>query len=71
VRYQDLIRWGDAATILANQGEFYPVMAANGTVTYKSVNTVGKFGFKDRNALFPFPAQETELNVNIKQNTGW
>ncbi|MCU4163481.1 RagB/SusD family nutrient uptake outer membrane protein [Carboxylicivirga caseinilyticus] len=71
VRYQDLIRWGDAATILADQGESYPVMAANGTITYKSVNSSGKYGFQEKNALFPFPAQETELNTNIEQNTGW
>lgn len=72
VRYQDLIRWGDASTVLANQGKTYPVMAANGTVTYKSTgNSDGKYGFKDRNYLFPFPSTEVQLNANIIQNTGW
>lgn len=71
VRFQDLIRWGDAATLLANQGKQYPVMAANGTVTYKSANSEGKYGFKERNYLFPFPSTEIQLNRNIEQNTGW
>ena len=71
VRFQDLIRWGDAATLLSNQGQQYPVMASNGTVTYKSVNSEGKYGFKERNNLFPFPSTEIQLNNNIEQNTGW
>lgn len=71
VRFQDLIRWGDAATVLANQGKKYPVMASNGTVTYKSVNSEGKYGFKERNKLFPFPSTEIQLNKRIDQNTGW
>ncbi len=71
VRYQDLIRWGDAASALADQGESYPIMASNGTITYKSVNSAGKYGFKDRNVLFPFPSTEVQLNKSITQNTGW
>jgi len=72
VRYQDLIRWGDAPTVLANQGETYPNMSANGVVTYKSTgNTAGKYGFQDRNNLFPFPSTEIQLNSNIVQNPGW
>ncbi len=73
VRYQDLIRWGDAATILAIQGATYPVMAANGTVTYSSTgNSEGKYGFQTgQHELFPFPATEIQLNSNITQNPGW
>ena len=72
VRYQDLIRWGDATTVLANQGKEYPVMASNGTITYKSTgNTEGKYGFKERNNLFPFPSTEIQLNKNIVQNINW
>ncbi len=72
VRYQDLIRWGDAATVLAGQGKEYPVMASNGTVTYKLTgNSEGKYGFKERNYLFPFPSTEIQLNKNITQNSGW
>lgn len=71
VRFQDLIRWGDAETVLANQGKEYPIMASNGTVTYKNVNSEGKYGFKERNYLFPFPSTEVQLNKAIDQNTGW
>ncbi len=72
VRYQDLIRWGDAKTVLANQGKEYPVMASNGTVTYKSTgNTEGKYGFQDKNEFFPFPSTEIQLNKSIEQNSGW
>ncbi len=72
VRYQDLVRWGDASTILANQGKEYPVLATNGTVTYKPTgNTEGKYGFKERNYLFPFPSTEIQLNNSITQNKGW
>jgi hypothetical protein len=72
VRYQDLIRWGDAASVLANQGKEYPVMASNGTVTYKPTgNSEGKYGYKEKNYLFPFPSTEIQLNKNITQNSGW
>lgn len=72
VRYQDLIRWGDAKTVLAGQGKTYPVMASNGTVEYKSTgNSEGKYGFTDKNYLFPFPSTEILLNKNITQNSGW
>lgn len=72
VRYQDLIRWGDASAVLAAQGKTYPVMASNGTVEYKSTgNSEGKYGFTDKNKLFPFPSTEILLNKNITQNPGW
>ncbi len=72
VRYQDLIRWGDAQSALASQGETYPVMSSNGIVTYNSTgNSSGKYGFQERNNLFPFPSTEIQLNSNVTQNTGW
>jgi hypothetical protein len=72
VRYQDLIRWGVAESYLSEQGSEYPVMASNGTVTYRPTgNSSGKYGFQDRNYLFPFPSTEIQLNKNIVQNQGW
>lgn len=72
VRYQDLIRWGDAESYLSEQGNEYPVMASNGTVTYRPTgNSSGKYGFQDRNYLFPFPSTEIQLNKSIVQNQGW
>ena len=72
VRYQDLIRWGDAESALSGQGKEYPVMSSNGVVTFKSTgNSDGKYGFQERNTLFPFPSTEIQLNKNIVQNPGW
>ncbi len=71
VRYQDLVRWGLASKYLGNQGENCPTIDSNGNVTYQSYNTEGKYGYKDRNALLPYPATEIELNNNIVQNPGW
>ncbi len=72
VRFQDLIRWGDAETYLAAQGETYPVLSANGSITYQPTgNSEGKYGFQSKNYLFPFPSTEMQLNNSIVQNTGW
>ncbi len=67
-RYQDLIRWGDAKTVLAKQGAQIPSLTSNGVEwTYKN----DTYGFKDKNMLLPIPLKETELNPNMKQNEGW
>ena len=64
VRYQDLIRWGDAATVLANEGKSIP----KGDGTYFSFPNAG---FKAKNILLPFPDAEISVNKKITQNTGW
>lgn len=71
VRYQDLVRWGLAEKYMSNQGANCPTLDSNGNVTYASYNTEGKYGFKERNKLLPFPSTEINLNANITQNTGW
>ena len=68
VRYQDLIRWGDAKTAMADQGKQVP--AFTGTdVQWNWQNT--KYGFQDKNMLLPIPLKELELNPNMEQNAGW
>ena len=68
VRYQDLIRWGDAKTALAEQGKQVP--AFTGTdIQWNWQNT--NYGFKDKNMLLPIPLKEIELNPNMTQNPGW
>ena len=68
VRYQDLIRWGDAKTALGQQGKDVP--AFTGTeVQWNWHNS--KYGFQDKNVLLPIPLKELELNPNMKQNSGW
>lgn len=69
VRFQDLVRWGDAATALANRGKQVP--AFDGTaVSYPYSNET--YGFKaGKHELLPFPEHEIGVNQNIKQNPGW
>ncbi len=71
VRFQDLVRWGDAAMVLANQGK--DVYTYNGTTNTRSIeysNT--KYGFKvGQHELLPIPAKEILLNKNMKQNPKW
>ena len=68
IRYQDLIRWGDAKTALAEQGKQVP--AFTGTdIQWNWQNT--NYGFKDKNMLLPIPLKEIELNPNMTQNPGW
>jgi len=64
VRYQDLIRWGDASKVLANQGKEIP----RGDGTYL---TVPDAGFKARNVLLPIPEQEIKVNSLSTQNPGY
>ncbi|WP_321479950.1 RagB/SusD family nutrient uptake outer membrane protein [uncultured Bacteroides sp.] len=68
VRYQDLIRWGDASTVLAEQGKDIPSFSEAG-IEYLNHNTV--YGFTDKNKLLPIPAKELLVNPNMAQNKGW
>ncbi|WP_303922469.1 RagB/SusD family nutrient uptake outer membrane protein [Draconibacterium sediminis] len=64
VRYQDLIRWGDAADVLADQGKQIP----RGDGTFFEFPDAG---FKEKHWLLPFPESELLVNTNIVQNPGW
>lgn len=70
-RFQDLLRWGDAAAKLAGNGKEYPMIQTNGTIKY--VDTGNKlYGFKSgKHDYLPYPATETRLNSAIKQNPGY
>jgi hypothetical protein len=68
-RFQDLVRWGDAATVLANQGK--EVMSFNGT-TANVIFTNTEYGFKAKHRVLPIPGKEIMLNENIHQiEGGW
>lgn len=70
VRYQDLLRWGDAPKVLKDQGKEFPWMTADGKVVWDSSNT--QYGFKEgRNERLPYPATEIVLNPNLVQNPGY
>ena len=68
VRYQDLVRWGDAKAVLGNQGKDVPAFTGK-DVQWNWHND--KYGFQDKNSLLPIPLKELELNPNMKPNVGW
>ncbi len=69
VRYQDLIRWGDALTAMGEQGKEIPSLYTDGSVQFNYKNTT--YGFKEKNKLLPIPLKEIELNPNMSKNEGW
>jgi hypothetical protein len=68
VRFQDLVRWGDAASALGQQGKEIPAFGTEG-VQWLFKND--KYGFQEKHNLLPIPLKEIELNPNMTQNTGW
>jgi len=75
VRFQDLVRWGDAAAALSDQGQSIPIFSGLGNdgsnvVSYPYSNST--YGFKTgKHELLPFPEHEMNVNQNIIQNPGW
>lgn len=81
-RFIDLVRWGDAPTVLANSGKYeYKFLGyKNGNNTtiqspaeYNVLVTpaVG-VGFKaNKNELFPIPESDRNNNPSLQQNPGW
>lgn len=69
VRFQDLVRWGDAARVLAAKGQNIPAFSATGLQEKAFSNST--FGFKEKHALLPIPRKEMDLNHSMTQNTGW
>jgi len=78
----DLIRWGDAATVLANMGNYNPtfygyVNGNNGVQQSKAnwkivKNPLLTEKFKaGKNELFPIPAVDKNSNPSLVQNPGW
>ncbi len=80
-RYQDIIRWGDADSLMKNQGSKTPLLINkarsqgepdNVVVEYVQYNTdPARYGFKPKHYLLPIPATEMRLNPNMVQNEGW
>lgn len=70
-RFQDLLRWGEASTKMANNGKTYPVLHASGEITYENANN-SVCGFKTgKHERLPYPATEIRLNSEITQNPGY
>ncbi len=82
LRFIDLVRWGDAATVLADCGKIKPVFYGyvDGSTTAPETKSNWKIdynqsigvGFKaNKNELFPIPLVELNNNPNLIQNQGW
>ena len=73
VRYQDLIRWGDAQSTMGEQGKQVPAFRGIGSdgylVNWDIQNTT--YGFKEKHNLLPIPLKELQINPNMQKNTGW
>ena len=80
VRFADLVRWGDAATVLKDQYKEIPSFkdpfdAATGTphsavVFISDTREAGDYGFvKGKNELMPYPLGELQLNA-YNEETG-
>ena len=75
-RYNDLIRWGDASTVLGSGNKqtlsFYGYKSGTTNYDVTAVDNPNSTGFTvGKNELFPFPYDELVLNTNLKQNPGW
>jgi hypothetical protein len=82
VRFIDLIRWGDAATVLADCGKvsymFNGYKNGQNDVSQSPAEwdiivtpTVGKGFQSGKNELFPIPAVDISNNPKLVQNPGW
>ena len=75
VRFQDLVRWGDAATLLKDQGKQVPALYGikdDGTMDIRFTWTNADAGFvAGKHDLLPFPQAEINVNPNIEQNPNW
>ena len=69
VRFQDLVRWGDAERVMAEQGKQVPAFKSDGIDNAAFSNS--NYGFKSKHKLLPIPRKELELNKNMKQNPEW
>ena len=84
-RFQDLVRWGDAAKVMADNGKYYPTyydaLSKLGEAKHRGYidtsdadwcSKIYSVGFKaGKNELFPFPFNEMQLNPNLVQNPGY
>lgn len=73
-RFIDLVRWGDAATVLADCGKQSVILTGvkeDGSFDIARSNTGGN-GFKSgKNELFPIPSSDINNNPSLTQNPGW
>lgn len=66
VRFRDLVRWGDAKTVLKDSGKKTSLGTYENGVEQFFENS--QAGYKDYNNVLPYPEREISVNPNIKQN---
>ena len=75
VRYQDILRWGDAPSLLAQQGKDIPSfygLKQDGSYDIRITYSNSAYGFKTgKHELLPMPQSEMNVNDNLVQNPGW
>lgn len=72
VRFIDLVRWGDAASVLKEQGKQVPSFnGTTGEIKRDAAVHSGAGFVEGKHNLLPIPATEILVNPNIKQNPGW
>lgn len=71
VRYMDLVRWGDAKTVLADKGKKIGTFTeADGWNPEGFTYQVGGF-VEGKHNLLPFPLTEMSVNTKLVQNPNW
>jgi len=72
-RFEDLVRWGDAATKLATRGQKTPqFFFVENRVDYNPAWDKPQAGFKaGKHEHLPIPSVELDINPNMSQNPGW
>ena len=73
-RFFDLVRWGDAPTVLKDKGKklyrFHGYKPGTTEWDIEVFDGPGN-GWQDKYNLLPFPFEQTSANPNLKQNPGW
>lgn len=73
-RYFDIVRWGDAPTLLKDKGKYWYTFYGYepGTTNWKiDVRPGPSVGWQDKYQLMPFPTAQIAANPNLVQNPGW
>ena len=73
-RFFDLVRWGDAPTVLKDKGKkqyrFHGYKPGTTEWDIEVLDGPGH-GWQDKYNLLPFPFEQISANPNLKQNPGW
>ena len=73
-RFFDLVRWGDAPTVLKDKGKklyrFHGYKPGTTEWNIEVLDGPGQ-GWQDKYNLLPFPFEQISANPNLKQNPGW